>query len=314
MPWYFHWYETDTGLARSRTYRTQDAAEKERTAARAWGWDSKPARVHQKPTGKNHQAKVEYVVAYTRTRSAVAAAEVKRQADKLAETRAGLSQAQARLNTALGALHDALVAARTAEANPLTLEARVLTAMQQVIRASASLTRQRQQVVRHYQAMRSTHRTIKDLSPLIQEMRLPAADEVETGLQQVEREGAHESQRAETLAPALAAQERVVAAVRLWQEAVEKRWRAQRAYLPAERWWEYLFMRLEANRRRTPAIAVSRADVLTRVLPSAEVGPHDEGWRQAEAAVETTETALRAAIAARDGAVAEVAQAFAVTL
>lgn len=320
MPLYFHWYETNTSLAHTHTYWTLGGAEQERYVAQAWGWESTSphSRVKRRGTtgsnGKKRPDTVEFVVAYTRTPSAAAAAEVKRHLAVASEAASGLARAQHQVTNALATLQTALAAARGTETNPIRLETQVRAAAQRLLAASITLGHLRQQVVNTHQAAHEAQQTITAMTPLIQQMGTPAADEIQVNLQQHMDEGMHEGERAATLAPALAAQEHVVTAVREWQGAIARRWRAQRAYLPVEQWWERLLVQVKSTQRRAPAVAVSREAVLTQVLSAAEVGPADEAWRKAEADVATMEAALLEAIAIRDQAMSAVGQAFGVTL
>lgn len=309
------WYQTETAETKSWAYTTSTAAEEDRSAARAWGWESAPPHLQWKrASNANSQPKQEFVVTYTRTPSAAAAAKVKHHWEQANQAAVGLSGAQERITTTLTTVQVAVAAARTTEGNPIALETRARTALQELARACAALAQKRDQLATHYDATHHAHTGITAMTSVIHEMHIPSVDAVTQRIQQHRAGDTQERGQAESVAPALAAQEQVVSAAQQWQAAVRKRWLAQRAYLPVEHWWERLLVRLEAKPRPIPAVAVTREAVLTQVLHADEVGPDDAEWREAEAEVATTEAALLDAIAARDAALAEVAQAFTVTL
>ena len=309
------WYENETGHTTSWAYLALSTAEQDRSAARAWGWESAPPHLQWKRVSSaNKPPKREYVVTFSRTPSAAAAAEVKRHWERAGQAASRLTRALDHVRTTLSAVQAAVEAARTAEASPIALETHLCSALRQLTSACAALARAREQVASHYDAAHNAQDGITTISAVIQEMRLPSADEVASRIQQHRAGDTQERSQAERIAPALSAQEQVVSAVQQWQVAVRRRWLAQCAYLPVEHWWERLLARLGVNPRRTPASVVSREAVLTQVLRADEVGPDDDGWRQAEAEVVTTEAVLLEAITARDVALVGVAQAFAVTL
>ncbi len=310
MPWYFRWYETSSGEAESHTYRTSQGAEQERSLARAWGWNSSPARAHRKGNMKNGQVKYEYVVSYSRTPSAVAAADVKRHWAYVTELKAGLSRAQQSVKASLTVMSSVVDEARTEETNPIALERRLLTAIHGCAYACSERAKKRTEMAKHYEAAHNAHQNVVWMMPLISEMGIPARSDVKTSLEQHTRDHTDELSQAQSLEPAIAAQERVVTAVEEWQAAIRDRWTAQRAYMPVETWWDRLSVKLEAKPRPTRVIPVSKETVATQILHADEVGPEDEAWKQAEAEVARTEAVLVDAIQARDAVLAKVAKAY----
>lgn len=211
------WYETDGLLEHIARYPNRKALEKEASAASAYGWTQAPARVD--PKGR-------FLVQFERSPLAEAKSRVSR-------SLAAFSGAQARLAARQDDLAGHLLAVNTAfeeaHANdceqPVQLERHLLSALVGLTHARDAVANHRDVVLLALDQMDEAYAHARQVRARVP----PPPVEIAETRSQLIRQADEDAARAAREEQLVAAQRKVVDAVRAWQETIGKRWvRAKR--------------------------------------------------------------------------------------